>query len=370
METFTLEELVKKLKKIKSLGFVKTVYANDGGIGATLEKLLGIKENNLKLADWGEVEIKAKARNIHRPAERINKLLKITFPYKTIELRDAEDGVGYQLFRNDQECNFLTLSEGERNFLALAYFLLSLNTQDANSALSETGIVVIDDPVSSLDKNSIFNIFSVIIREVESKPNRQYIILTHSLDFFSHLHNQYSAELKKGDESKVGMYQVHIDSSGSRLGELNKMLKNYKSDYQYALKKLWDKRENCTLEDAYLLVNLLRRAWETFLSFKFNVSTTGGLKNLLDKAYSEALKVEIGSRTEVKDDLKEQLTDESRQQCLAMYRYLNYGSHEFQDTDAIDESVLLDTPQRIQSFFSVVKTLDPYHFKTISGFNE
>lgn len=60
METFTLEELVKKLRKIKSLGFVKTVYANDGGVGATLEKLLGIKENNLKLADWGEVEIKAK----------------------------------------------------------------------------------------------------------------------------------------------------------------------------------------------------------------------------------------------------------------------------------------------------------------------
>lgn len=60
MEIFTLEELVEKLKKIKDMGFINTVYANDGGVGATLEKLLGIKENNLKLPDAGEIEIKAK----------------------------------------------------------------------------------------------------------------------------------------------------------------------------------------------------------------------------------------------------------------------------------------------------------------------
>lgn len=60
MKTFTLTELIKKLKEIKTLGFVPTIYANDGSVGATLEKLLNIKENNLKLADWGEVEIKAK----------------------------------------------------------------------------------------------------------------------------------------------------------------------------------------------------------------------------------------------------------------------------------------------------------------------
>ena len=56
----TTEKLIKKLKEIKKLGFVKTVRAHDGGVGNTLEFLLGIKENNIQLPDMGEIEIKAK----------------------------------------------------------------------------------------------------------------------------------------------------------------------------------------------------------------------------------------------------------------------------------------------------------------------
>lgn len=56
----TLEKLKEKLEKIKKLGFVKTVRAHDGGVGNTLEFLLGIKENNISLPDIGDIEIKAK----------------------------------------------------------------------------------------------------------------------------------------------------------------------------------------------------------------------------------------------------------------------------------------------------------------------
>jgi hypothetical protein len=60
----TLEELKKKLKKIKALGFVKTHRKGDTGIGKTLEDLLGIKENNIPLPDIGEVaELKAYRKN-------------------------------------------------------------------------------------------------------------------------------------------------------------------------------------------------------------------------------------------------------------------------------------------------------------------
>lgn len=57
---FQIQELVKKLLSIKKMGFVKTHRANDTGIGKTLEDLLEIKENNLRLPDIGEVELKAK----------------------------------------------------------------------------------------------------------------------------------------------------------------------------------------------------------------------------------------------------------------------------------------------------------------------
>jgi len=53
-------QLIKKLKKIKSMGFVKTHRAHDTGIGKTLEDLLGVKENNFRLPDIGTIELKAK----------------------------------------------------------------------------------------------------------------------------------------------------------------------------------------------------------------------------------------------------------------------------------------------------------------------
>ncbi|MBI2436589.1 MAG: glycosyl hydrolase [Candidatus Magasanikbacteria bacterium] len=58
--TITLQKLKEQLEKIKAMGFVKTHRAHDTGIGKTLEDLLGIKENNLRLPDVGDVELKAK----------------------------------------------------------------------------------------------------------------------------------------------------------------------------------------------------------------------------------------------------------------------------------------------------------------------
>ncbi len=56
----SLRKLKERLEKIKARGFVKTHRAHDTGIGKTLEDLLDIKENNLRLPDVGEVELKAK----------------------------------------------------------------------------------------------------------------------------------------------------------------------------------------------------------------------------------------------------------------------------------------------------------------------
>ncbi|MFA6080885.1 MAG: MvaI/BcnI family restriction endonuclease [Patescibacteria group bacterium] len=59
MKYENIDEIIIKLKEIKALGYVKTIYSHDGGVGNTLEKLLGIPENNLYLPDLGSVEIKA-----------------------------------------------------------------------------------------------------------------------------------------------------------------------------------------------------------------------------------------------------------------------------------------------------------------------
>lgn len=59
MRRFTKETLVSRLREIRSLGWVDTQRrGNDGGVGNTLEDLLGIEENNLPLPNAGEWEVK------------------------------------------------------------------------------------------------------------------------------------------------------------------------------------------------------------------------------------------------------------------------------------------------------------------------
>lgn len=56
---YTKESLIEKLLEIKGMGFVPNArHGNSGGIGNTLEDLLGIEENNLPLPNAAEWELK------------------------------------------------------------------------------------------------------------------------------------------------------------------------------------------------------------------------------------------------------------------------------------------------------------------------
>lgn len=53
-------DLLRKLREIKEKGFVMTMRIGSTGVGYTLEKLLGVSENNLAIPDiGGRIEIKA-----------------------------------------------------------------------------------------------------------------------------------------------------------------------------------------------------------------------------------------------------------------------------------------------------------------------
>lgn len=61
---YTKKALISKLREISAMGFVpNTRRGNAGGIGNTLEDLLGIKENNLPIPNAAEWELKAQHLN-------------------------------------------------------------------------------------------------------------------------------------------------------------------------------------------------------------------------------------------------------------------------------------------------------------------
>jgi len=61
---YNKNELIAKLKEIAAQGFVKnTRKGNDGGVGNTLEDLLGIRENNLPIPNAAEWELKTQRKD-------------------------------------------------------------------------------------------------------------------------------------------------------------------------------------------------------------------------------------------------------------------------------------------------------------------
>lgn len=54
-----LDELKKRLSALKHQGYVASLRRGNTGIGYTLETLLGVEENNLRLPDLGEIELKS-----------------------------------------------------------------------------------------------------------------------------------------------------------------------------------------------------------------------------------------------------------------------------------------------------------------------
>lgn len=57
-------ELIKKLKSIKEMGYVKTHRTGNTGIGKTLEDLLGITENNVPGPNAAMIELKSARKNV------------------------------------------------------------------------------------------------------------------------------------------------------------------------------------------------------------------------------------------------------------------------------------------------------------------
>ncbi|MEW6608980.1 MAG: MvaI/BcnI family restriction endonuclease [bacterium] len=57
-------ELVKKLKTIKEMGYIKTHRIGNTGIGKTLEDLLGIDENNVPGPNCAMIELKSARKNV------------------------------------------------------------------------------------------------------------------------------------------------------------------------------------------------------------------------------------------------------------------------------------------------------------------
>lgn len=89
----------------------------------------------------------------------------------------------------DDDNIFRSLSEGEKTLIAFLYFLEKCRGKDRRDDIdTRDKLIVIDDPISSLSNNYIFEIASLIQHNIiKTKLAKKIIILTHNLFFFQEM---------------------------------------------------------------------------------------------------------------------------------------------------------------------------------------
>lgn len=138
-----------------------------------------------------DLEIKKLAKNItsiQPSVDEINRILK-SFGFLNFEIIPSKTGVNqYQILREDGSLAESTLSEGEITFITFLYFLQLAKGGTTEDNITEERVLVVDDPISSLDSNVLF-IVSTLLKEIikaikkDEGIIKQLILLTHNVYF-------------------------------------------------------------------------------------------------------------------------------------------------------------------------------------------
>lgn len=137
-------------------------------------------------------EIKSEEDKLKSEGEacrRIKNILNHDFGHQALSLEPIEANttngkeIKFEIQRNGTKAH--NLSEGEQSLISFCYFLAKIQDDlDQN----KKPIIWIDDPISSLDSNHIFFIFSLIEEKIViNQKFGQLFISTHNLEFLKYL---------------------------------------------------------------------------------------------------------------------------------------------------------------------------------------
>lgn len=209
-------------------------------------------------------------KDLKMEAKKVGQYLeKLGITHFTIDLREGQEEnnilIKYKGFDETKKRLRNTLSEGEKTALAFAYFMSKVTMEVANKGQT---IIVIDDPISSLDDNRLYSTAYLI--HDEFKDYKQLFVFSHNMLFLKYINPFFKSKKDKG---------TFLFNKGE-IVDLPASLENFQSPYFYMLESIINFKEVAEpdYEDARkFLPNFVRRVLETFFSFKYaQLSTKNG----------------------------------------------------------------------------------------------
>jgi wobble nucleotide-excising tRNase len=172
---------------------------------------------------------------------------------------------------------YKSLSEGEKTLITYLYFLeLCQGSVDSNSPISKNKkIIVVDDPISSLSHNYIYEIGALTHKKlIRGYQYAQIMLLTHSL-YYLHEMMKYLPSKPQDFESKCNLFRV-LKNTNSNILSMGKG--DIKNDYQSYWQIIKDAQNGNA--NNIILPNIMRNILEYYFSF---VHKTDALKAALDE---------------------------------------------------------------------------------------
>lgn len=262
-----------------------------------------------------------------------------------IEIRDEK----FRLERSGHPAAHL--SEGEKSAIAFAYFLTELKAlrKDDPPKLPKT-IIFIDDPISSLDSNHIFQVRSLLKDFFKIDDFAQLFISTHNFEFFSVLYDSgiFGGIKSNTNENKRPLYFIKRDKSGvSTIEKMPKTFSNYKSEYVglfHILNEFNDSADKENFDYLLLLPNALRRFVELYTLSKYPANNDSTV------------------------DQRVELIFKSNEKPHHNVKLLNWFSHQNQieKLQQHDEKIMQIT-DAINDLIEYLKNEDELHWKGLNG---
>jgi len=257
-----------------------------------------------------------------------------------IEIKDEK----FRLERSGHPAE--NLSEGEKSAIAFAYFLTELKAlrNDIPSKLPKT-IIFLDDPISSLDSNHIFQVRSLLKDFFKTDDFAQLFISTHNFEFFSMLMDSEELFRSQG-KTKADFYFIKRNDSGeSKVEHLPESFRKYNSEYVSLFHILNDYNnlpDKSTFSHTILLPNAMRRFLELYTAMRYPSSKS------IDSRVKKVFTSDDGTYHRVK--------------------LLHWFSHQnqFEKVQKHDDK-LLQIEEAIKDLLEHIEVKDELHWKGLNG---
>lgn len=265
-----LTELNLALARIEINAFVKSYNEKTEEQNSAQDEIAKLKKEQYEIPGKIDALIK-EAHTISVAPDVINNYLRYIYHSDNgLKVNEGEDF--YTVTSHGSPISPKASSTGERNILALCYFFASSLKSDMTKENNEPELYVIDDPISSFDKEKALGIMSLIkfkLMKLLKNSNAKVVIMTHNiLNFieFEKMFERYNYLIKRFGAAKFEVATLKLTDGHTEhfnIEKKNFMREMLETLYSFACGEK---------DDAFIYIgNLMRRVTEAFGSFQYEM---------------------------------------------------------------------------------------------------